>query len=1120
MKKILLVIVLFSLGNADSIFVDKRITGYVTDYSRTARDRTGTCKASGTVRAAIANMTNGDDIFMRGGIYRERTITIPLTKNGSSVKWNTLQSYPGEWAILDGEDLLDNDSCYLLGYPGMNNRDEELHYWVFQRFEMRRASSTLNGSTRALWVNGGPFIVRHVYFNKNWVNTNGDNPSAIRMYRPHDSKIQYCYFQQNGAYGFDRMNGAQIALFSDYNWDRDIDSLVDSSNCTRRNDISFNLFDSSSNGIKHKATQVLTTGHNGADMRYKSLGDNFHHNVFRGHLNAICGNSDFLQIHHNISYSGSIEISEQSGTEPDRLNCTVYNNTVILGKMFIPEAHDAPQATYAPFVYVVNNLIDSGVPSWDLGILGFGDARSAYTQNYDATNLIANNNYLYRPTSMNHFSFGSNTGNNCMMFRTVAEVASCYSFTNWTNSSSGVFQGTSGITRYKTNNSNVIDGAITIADGGVGGNHPYLTGITFPGYVGANGDGSLWSDTLLVQLKQWMEGGEADSFSRDDPPMGMDVDTSSEMTLCDSLILAYDSIYISLFSTHGNFTDTAFACTTVIPSLSLYQLLMSDTWYYWKRQTKSAFDSLWSAIDSFQTRLDTSSHMIFTTIGDTFSPVIILKDGMSASVQWRYADGTNSTDLAPTKIYGSAATRRDTLYCTNWAAIKRLNLGYDAGDGGTDSIELVRNNYITEIIGLELVAQTLVHLCVSNNPLTALDVDGFTSLVKLEAFYCRYLTTFSKDSTFALKRLCLENNDIVDTLDLSCDTALEDLRATDNRLTHILYPDSLPHLWHFCVNSNPMQENYRTDLMTHVQQLWIANANQIGAFELASDNLVSLWLFDNAYTSIDISQSDVPVVLHLDAHNNNVSTSAIATLLNFIDTVVWYGDLIDLSENNPPNAAALASAASLTGKGWTVNLDEGEPAVLLPSIAASTEFARCSTAYAMIAVTITNTGGPATVYHITPAPPAGLAFDTLTGTTSGTPTDLADSAEYRVVGSNTTGSDTCFYSLQVFVGRPDFRYARQSIVIDTGDMARDSAISTRGAIASWAADTLPPGILLATTGALYGNPADTGHWTCTITATNTSGSQQIIIPITVRFRNKNSGNFDFRFHTGPANRRY
>lgn len=81
-------------------------------------------------------------------------------------------------------------------------------------------------------------------------------------------------------------------------------------------------------------------------------------------------------------------------------------------------------------------------------------------------------------------------------------------------------------------------------------------------------------------------------------------------------------------------------------------------------------------------------------------------------------------------------------------------------------------------------------------------------------------------------------------------------------------------------------------------------------------------------------------------------------------------------------------------------------------------------------------GGPVDNYSITPALPAGLSFDTVTGTLSGTPQEMRPATNYQVTASNLMGSTTATLSIAV-TGPPlgDVLLVVGSLVLSSGDAA-------------------------------------------------------------------------------------
>lgn len=105
--------------------------------------------------------------------------------------------------------------------------------------------------------------------------------------------------------------------------------------------------------------------------------------------------------------------------------------------------------------------------------------------------------------------------------------------------------------------------------------------------------------------------------------------------------------------------------------------------------------------------------MVFTTEGASFAPVLVVEG--DPGILWTWSDGTTSTAAAPTRTFGSASTRSHSLRVTPWSAVRRINIGYDGGDGGSGLIESVPDQHVAAVSGLNLVAPTLGQWCSSYN---------------------------------------------------------------------------------------------------------------------------------------------------------------------------------------------------------------------------------------------------------------------------------------------------------------------------------------------------------------------------------------------------------------------
>ena len=110
------------------------------------------------------------------------------------------------------------------------------------------------------------------------------------------------------------------------------------------------------------------------------------------------------------------------------------------------------------------------------------------------------------------------------------------------------------------------------------------------------------------------------------------------------------------------------------------------------------------------------------------------------------------------------------------------------------------------------------------------------------------------------------------------------------------------------------------------------------------------------------------------------------------------------------NAAGASPSSAVSSSIATAVPPPPPPPMPAFTLSASTETRTVNTL--ATGFTVTSTGGPAT-FSISPAAPAGMTFNTVTGAFSGTPTAAAAAVNYTVAASNETGSATRVFSFTV-----------------------------------------------------------------------------------------------------------
>lgn len=351
-------------------------------------------------------------------------------------------------------------------------------------------------------------------------------------------------------------------------------------------------------------------------------------------------------------------------------------------------------------------------------------------------------------------------------------------------------------------------------------------------------------------------------------------------------------------------------------------------------------------LDNFSSLTD---EIVFYSNGSTFSPVIVLQ--ANASILWTWDDNTTSNSLAPTKDYGSSKLRLNRLKVTPWSALRRINIGYDASDGGSGNIELVPDQHASRVENLSLVAPYLKEWCSSYNNIDSLNFSNFVNLETIECFKSRFLRKVNLTNTTKLKRICFEENNLIN-FDISDSPALEDIRAAINKYKTIDFSNYTQDIWHICVRDNPQitNTNLFNDLskFPKLAELFIWDTNQQGNLVIPSthpNKEVFIKAYQNKYSSLNLKGALRNNIFYgcVEMSHNNLTKVDISGCIQIKKLDLSYNDLdslmvdqvlkqadefgssngtIDLRFNAPPTSIGLGYMKNLKNRGWIVNIDQ------------------------------------------------------------------------------------------------------------------------------------------------------------------------------------------------------
>lgn len=506
---------------ADNILTDNIING---SYSISERDDSGSDgDAYTTIKEAVKHIRPGDTLFIRGGTYIERNISISNLRSGSSDAWYTIKSYPGEWAVVDGKHSPESGDFIHCIFYGTTAGGQQ-GFIKFENLEITGAGYDVDdsrypsGTAAGVKMRGGPFIFRRLYIHNNYGDDNNNCAGLMLENGTGDSLIEYCYFKANGEVkceAKDRSTSvANLIINSDYKYRKPLqlyDPKTGYCTATQGNEIRYCLFEAdagnghfTTTGFKHKGMQRLT-GYLYSDQKspddnfpnddsWKFRGDKIHHNIFIDHMVGIEIDQDYTQVYNNILLMKNWGVGPHNAIQGRDANCSrrgpfnvcIYNNTIVANGLSGIVLHLVPDGWSGnlPYIkcYIVNNIVDGAFGNYDLEDISIESDNVNATDGYPLSNLIVDRNYFYNPPD-NKLIYIHLTK------YTEKEIESTLDpinmFSNYYNSNNPLYAGTSMPLQLKTFGTHILEGNITIADSGLGGRHPYISGVIMPSYVGA-----------------------------------------------------------------------------------------------------------------------------------------------------------------------------------------------------------------------------------------------------------------------------------------------------------------------------------------------------------------------------------------------------------------------------------------------------------------------------------------------------------------------------------------------------------------------------------------------------------------------------------------------------------
>jgi hypothetical protein len=347
----------------------------------------------------------------------------------------------------------------------------------------------------------------------------------------------------------------------------------------------------------------------------------------------------------------------------------------------------------------------------------------------------------------------------------------------------------------------------------------------------------------------------------------------------------------------------------------------------------------------------TPSYVRITTTGATFSPLVELKSGSSATVNWAVEGGSACTGLNPTIDFGNAGTRYVRMSVTDGDVnaindVVTFNVGFDyTQDAGKYNLGPTYNYNPQSVANIQFVnGMTNLRRFLAATPKLVGGLD-FTGMSKLEYIECygTGVTSIKLMGCTSLIRLCMEDTDLA-FLDLNPVSGnLYDLRMSGNRSPITLAPLHSPmaHLYHYCAQSETVINHPTAAQLPVIEEWWDWNSGQTGALLVKSSAIRKLYSEGNDWTSVDLTNqfpagrrgtanlqnNQIGSIIlkgcegltSLDLQNNLLSQTAVDGVLTEIESWGTSNGTLNIGGNAAPSSEGKSKQDLLEKRGWKVN---------------------------------------------------------------------------------------------------------------------------------------------------------------------------------------------------------